>query len=101
MKFQVTQDHIDKATRGSATNCPVARAVSEGLKGYSMIDSVAATCERIILYWQGKFLSFRHITGVKEFVLAFDHNEPVEPTEIEVNTDFDEFLASLNTPVQP
>jgi hypothetical protein len=81
MLIHVTQDHIDHGAKGSCTHDPIALALEdagfyEAWAGPDKIGVRGAVKEPWVRYWTP--------VEVREFMILFDNDEPVEPFEFEL-----------------
>jgi len=100
MNFKLTKDQIHRGRRGSFTECPIALMAKETLSDLAVNFSVNST-ELRVLDGNGVRI-FKLPENAKQFISTFDglHGEEEraefektqENMEIEINSDFDEFL---------
>lgn len=83
LHINVTKRDIQRGTRGRATDCPVALAISRKLKNVDYV-SVGQTCAS----WYTKEEAMKDTPlppEVTEFIQRFDSGEPVEPIRFYLN----------------
>lgn len=77
MQIKVTDDHIRRGERGTASSCPVALAIKEQIK----IDAISVYGADVRLAISSREF-YRHLPReVTEFVDDFDANSVVQPFE--------------------
>lgn len=75
IKLKVTQEDINRGTKGSAKSCPVALALTR--EGYTNVSVAGDVLMRV--NDETWYLPFQK--DVSNFVQAFDRGDKVEPTE--------------------
>jgi len=83
MKVAVTQECIDKGTRGAADDCPVAWGVREAL-GESAPPDVIIQYDRVLLGNAPQFQVVALPPEVPVFIDKYDRGFDVEPFEFEL-----------------
>lgn len=91
MKFQVTQEHIDKGERGRCVGCPIQLCLAEALKEPNVrVDQTNI--------WLAGTVNRQVSTPVEliHFINRFDHKEHSAPFEFELPGSKKQILRSLN-----
>ena len=81
MTFNVTQEHIDRGTRGNCSLCPIALSIIQTLR----CKDVAVAPDGIDIYFHnGEAPSFALPNGCAAFMDRFDGCETVKPFSFEL-----------------
>jgi hypothetical protein len=87
MKINVTQTYIDRGTPEVGDECPIALAVKDQT-GYTNVNVHSEINHAIVItHWSdGESEEFVRMlpTAAREFIEKFDHRQPVEPFEFEI-----------------
>lgn len=83
MTIHVTQEDIDKGTRGSFLACPIARAVKRqvGVRWAEVSDDHIRVADTAL---SGNVTRFRTPPEAADFINDFDSEEEVEPFSFEL-----------------
>lgn len=90
LKFEVTEDHIERGTKGSMARCPIALALEDAGCGHPNVAGDA------MMYRDGQRWYAPKHEGMQAFINAFDKGLSVKPQIFEV--DFEPYP---NYPVRP